>query len=305
MTALIRWVFATFILCFLVILAGGIVRTTQSGMGCPDWPRCFGKWIPPTSIADLPADYEKYLRKQDIDHSFNAYHTWVEYINRLLGVLLGVFAIIQFALAYRKRETMRRSFRLSIVFLALVILTGLFGAIVVKLNLAHLSISVHLLFALILLQVQCALLMAVRGKLNSIALPSKLRNLYYGLLVVILIQATMGTMVRMHIDDISRALNYGKRDSWLDDAPWIFMVHRSFSWLVLICSAWIAYKSRAYHAIRKQANYLLLTMVCSMLTGIVLYYLDMPAIAQPVHLLLAAAGITINMTMILRTSNAT
>jgi cytochrome c oxidase assembly protein subunit 15 len=109
----------------------------------------------------------------------------------------------------------------------------------------------------------------------------------------------------MHIDDISRALDYGKRDSWLNNAPWIFMLHRSFSWLVLIGTAWMAYKSRGYHAIRKQANYLLLTMICSMLTGIVLYYLDMPAVAQPVHLLLAAAGITINMTMILRTSNAT
>ena len=68
-----NWVFATFILTFLVIIAGAVVRTTQSGMGCPDWPRCFGKWIPPTNASELPPDFEKYLSKQDIDHSFNAF----------------------------------------------------------------------------------------------------------------------------------------------------------------------------------------------------------------------------------------
>src|SRR6478672_9194224 len=127
-----NWILATFILSFLVLIAGGIVRTTHSGMGCPDWPRCFAKWIPPTNAAELPADFEKYLRKQDIDHSFNALHTWIEYFNRLLGVLLGVFAIMQVALLAGKRRNLRKEWRLAVGFLAVVILTGLFGALVVK-----------------------------------------------------------------------------------------------------------------------------------------------------------------------------
>src|SRR5258706_12661799 len=81
---------------FLVIIAGGVVRMTQSGMGCPDWPKCFGKWVPPTNAGQLPPDFEKYLKHQDIDHSFNAFHTWTEYINRLLGALLGLLLLIQF-----------------------------------------------------------------------------------------------------------------------------------------------------------------------------------------------------------------
>jgi cytochrome c oxidase assembly protein subunit 15 len=102
-----NWIKATFILTFLVIIAGGVVRTTQSGMGCPDWPKCFGSWIPPTDASQLPPDFEKYLRRQDIDHHFNALHTWIEYINRLCGALLGVFALIQFGLLFYKRKQVK------------------------------------------------------------------------------------------------------------------------------------------------------------------------------------------------------
>ncbi|MEX0636887.1 MAG: COX15/CtaA family protein, partial [Ferruginibacter sp.] len=63
MSVIKKWALITFLLCFAVIIAGGVVRTTQSGMGCPDWPKCFGKWVPPTNAAELPADFEKYLSK--------------------------------------------------------------------------------------------------------------------------------------------------------------------------------------------------------------------------------------------------
>ena len=71
-TAYLRYTWFILIMIFLVILAGGVVRMTQSGMGCPDWPTCFGRWIPPTNANQLPPDFEKYLRQQDIDHTFNA-----------------------------------------------------------------------------------------------------------------------------------------------------------------------------------------------------------------------------------------
>ena len=80
----------TVITVYLLILAGGIVRSTGSGMGCPDWPKCFGSWVPPTNVSQLPADYQAiYGSKLKGEVVFNVYKTWTEYINRLLGVLTG------------------------------------------------------------------------------------------------------------------------------------------------------------------------------------------------------------------------
>ncbi len=292
MRATKKWVYATFILTFLVIIAGGIVRTTQSGMGCPDWPTCFGMWIPPTNANELPANFETYLRVQDIDHSFNVYHTWIEYVNRLLGALLGLFAVIQMLLIFFRRKTNVAAWRLSVAFFVAVILTGLFGAIVVKLNLAHASISVHLLFALLLAEIQLALILTLQNKFGIVALPKKIRMAATGLLAIILIQSVLGTMVRIYVDDVSKILHYEQRQTWLANTPVAFLIHRSFSWVVLLYTAFIIWYCRKVKAINKNIFYIGINIFASMLTGIILFYMDMPAIAQPLHLLLATVAIS-------------
>jgi len=116
-----RIVQITVISLYLIFLAGAIVRMTGSGMGCPDWPKCFGYYIPPTSEEQITwkpnTEFEKgfiivknellFVAENDIktssefneenwtnytkhDYSkFNKYHTWTEYINRLVSVLAG------------------------------------------------------------------------------------------------------------------------------------------------------------------------------------------------------------------------
>lgn len=299
-----NWVVATFILCFLVIIAGGIVRTTQSGMGCPDWPRCFGKWIPPLNASELPPDFEKYLSKQDIDHSFNAWHTWIEYINRLLGVLLGLFAIVQAAVLFIKRKKLTKTWRLSLAFLLAVILTGLFGAIVVKYNLAHLSVSVHLLFAIILVQVQLALYLVLTNKYQVYVVSSRVKKMVIVFLCIIFIQSILGTMVRMHVDDISKMLGYRQRELWLNNYPVVFLIHRSFSWVLIGIALWLAWLNRNASQVKNIFFALAGTILLSMSTGIILSNAGMPAFAQPIHLLLAAIAITLSMAIVLQTKPA-
>ena len=305
MTAIKKWVFATFILTFLVIIAGGIVRTTQSGMGCPDWPKCFGMWVPPTNASQLSADFEKYLKAQDIDHTFNAYHTWIEYINRLLGVLLGLFAIIQATLLFFRKEQQNQAYKLSLAFLVGVILTGLFGAIVVKLNLAHVSISIHLFFAIVLAQIQLALYMRVKGKLYKKTAGTKMRRAIFILLVILFAQSVLGSMVRMYIDDVSSALHFEQREAWLAELPVSFLIHRTFSWFVLAAVFYANWYCRKVPILKKPLRKLIGIVLLSVTTGVVLYYLDVPAFAQPLHLLLAAMAITQTMYILLYTKNTT
>lgn len=286
------WVIATFILTFLVILAGSVVRTTHSGMGCPDWPRCFGKWIPPTNANELPPDFEKYLSKQDIDHSFNAFHTWIEYINRLLGALLGVFALIQLGLIYFKRKTEAQSFKLAVAFLGVVVLTALFGALVVKLNLAHYSVSVHLLLAFVLAQIQLALLMTIHNQYEIIPVTKRTRNLFILLLCIIVVQVTLGTGVRIFVDEIAASLDFERRETWLSALPTIFIIHRSFSWLVLAMVLYCTWYCQNQILLKKKIYYLAGIVLLSLVTGVTLYYAGMPPAAQPLHLLLASFGIT-------------
>src|SRR5688500_839552 len=216
---------------FLVIVAGAVVRMTQSGMGCPDWPKCFGRWIPPVNESQLPPDFEKYLSKQDIDHSFNVYHTWIEYINRLLGALLGVFIFIHFIWSYIKfRNSQRQVVVLSLLLLLAVAFQGWLGKRVVDTNLAAVKITTHMLVALVIAALPVLIIYRLRryGQITD----SVLKNLINLELVFLLVQIALGTQVREQIDDISRSLQYEQRELWIGRLDDWFIIHRSFSWVI-------------------------------------------------------------------------
>jgi heme a synthase len=253
----------------------------------------------------IRTDWKKDLRYGKVN--LKTYQTWIEFVNRLLGALLGLFAIIQLYLIFKKRKENVNAFKLAVAFLVVVILTGLFGAVVVKLNLAHLSVSVHLLFAIILTQIQLALLLTVSKQIFKKTTGSKARRILVLLLIVVFVQSAFGTAVRMYIDDVSKSLDYEYREMWLSPSnlPFVFLLHRSFSWVIFAAILYSAWLCRKLDVLKPYFQRLIVIVMASATSGIVLYYVDFPRVAQPLHLLLASLAITQIVFMILHTKNRT
>jgi cytochrome c oxidase assembly protein subunit 15 len=272
---------------FLVILAGGVVRTTQSGMGCPDWPRCFGRWVPPVSEDQLPVDFEKYLSKQDIDHTFNVYHTWIEYINRLLGAVLGLLIIVHVFWSFRKYFKTRSSiFWLSLFLLLLTGFQGWLGKRVVDANLAVVKITTHMLVALLIAAVPVIII-------NKVIQKEKVENKQLKwfstvALAAVILQIIFGTEVREQIDEISRSLNYQQRELWISRLNNFFILHRSFAWIVALLGVYLFWRSLGVSQLQKPAVWVFILILASMLLGLSMMYLHIPALAQPLHLLFSS-----------------
>jgi len=310
---------------FALILAGGIVRSSGSGMGCPDWPKCFDQYVPPTEASQLPADYrERYVQKRvDKNHrfartlevlgfeemadkvrhdesileaeEFNAVNTWIEYVNRLLGAIYGVLLIgcVIFSVTYIRSR--RKIFLWSLLNLVLVGFQGWLGSIVVSTNLMAWLITVHMLLAVAILAISIYTYFLARVWRDRNLLANRqvgsLRLLVAAAVLLTLIQITLGTTVREQIDAISSAMNNMNRSEWVGQVGINFILHRDLAILVVILNAVIFMMIRARYSLTghqfKYVSFVMIFLIVQIISGIVLSYLALPPVAQTVHILLA------------------
>jgi len=303
-------------LLFLVILAGSIVRTTGSGMGCPDWPKCFGHLIPPTERSELEwkpnypyqkdqiiirqealyqarndfstgqqydeQNWEAYT-KHDYAH-FNAQHTWIEYLNRLLGALSGLpmLVLVGLSLFYWRKD--RRPLLLSLAGLFMLGFEAWLGKLVVDGNLIPGSITIHMFGAMLIIAIMLVLHGLVsQERLQATYFTPRLRLLLQVLLGLVLLQILLGTQVREQIDAFVK-MNL-PRDSWMQQVDWVFYVHRSGSLLVAGLAAWLFYQNKRRRLGFPELWPVLLLVGAEILLGIILAYFDLPHWSQPLHLL--------------------
>lgn len=281
---------------YFVILVGGIVRASGAGMGCPDWPTCFGQWIPPTEEAQLPANYhEIYAARGYESTAFNPLKTWTEYTNRLIGVTIGflIFLTAWSSRIYLKADKAIFYLALSVFFL--VGFQGWLGSAVVASNLKPLMITLHMLLALFIVAL---LIYAIARSQKPIlaAIDSHWLTPRFHLVLKIamgmtLLQVAMGTQVREAIDFIAHEHDYIDRQYWRDSFPVIFYVHRSFSSLILFTNLWLAwkiYQQADKTSLLLRMSYVLMALIITaILAGVSLDRLGFPAAAQPLHLLMA------------------
>lgn len=298
-------------LVYFLILVGSVVRITGSGMGCPDWPQCFGKWVPPTSESELPVGYETQIlnhrikkneklskltqflgiklvddtNKSNVNQKiyFNSTKAWIEYLNRIVGVFVGFFVLLNVIFSFVKKHS--RAVRiLSIVALVATVFQGYVGSVVVSTNLLPGLITFHMLLAILIL------IFLIQAKHQSVFTFSfkldKISSFTLLSILVLIVQITFGTFVRERVDYLH---NYeGVTSDVIPLLQGSFNLHRYFSFVVLIVVGINWYylftekNISSYYSIAIFSS-LLLTFV----GGVVMQWYDIPYLVQPTHLFLA------------------
>ena len=127
-------------LCLLML--GAWVRLTDAGLGCPDWPGCYGNLLPSNSKAQIAQAVEA----QGGEHGpVSMGKAWREMIHRYLAKALGFVLIIATVIAWLKRRSLRQSPWFTTALLGVVILQGLFGMWTVTLKLMPIIVTGHLM----------------------------------------------------------------------------------------------------------------------------------------------------------------
>lgn len=266
-----------------LIFVGGLVRASGAGLGCPDWPKCFGMWIPPTSATQLPSGF-------DISQ-FNVFKTWTEYINRLIGVIIGLLITATFALSFRYRKKEPRVLYSSAMAFVLVLIQGWLGGQVVMTGLDEWLITLHMLLAMVIMMTLIyAVFKASAGQITVDISDQSIKWLLAALSVLIVgtfVQLILGTQVREAIDVLKNMVSPPSRELWISEINLIDEIHRTFSWVVLIAGVAVFYVSRwrvESSIIRRIGTAVFGLILLQIATGIGLYYLGIPPTYQVVHL---------------------
>ena len=237
MTPFQKLAVATTTATFLLIGLGGFVRAAGAGLGCPDWPKCFGRWIPPTEVSQLPADIDPEL--------FNFRLAWIEYVNRLVGVAVGLLILATAWLAWRDHRGDRPVLVPALAAVPLVAFQGWFGGQVVAYELDPRLVTVHLLGAVAIIAVLIA------AAANSFPRPvrgetadrTRQFRLVRAALVLVLLQICLGALVRGSIDLAVERFPDLERGALLAEAGWLDGAHRTLGLAVLACCAAVALAS--------------------------------------------------------------
>ena len=305
------------VLVYLVIFAGAFVRLTGSGMGCPDWPKCFGYYIPPTEKKELlftpQKEYDKgqviikdeillvaktdFTSKTDFDASnwekytkhdyaiFNPIHTWVEYINRLLGALAGIACIITFILAFGLRKEKKTLLLLTFLVCVLMGFQAWLGKTVVDSDLSPYKITTHMLAALLIVAFQLIVIFTTQNNKKIVRYNTKFNIVLLLSLALTLIQIVLGTDVREQVDIISKT--GAPEIMWLKNPTIVFYIHRSFSIVVLLTNLYLFSLNHKLSLGFSKTKWVVAILILEIISGIAMYYLDFPFGTQTIHVVLA------------------
>lgn len=284
-----KWALSTTIATYILIMVGGLVRASGAGLGCPDWPKCFGRYYPPLSKSQVPSSVDADL--------FDFQLAWIEYINRFIGVIVGLLIIGTLYYAVKSHRHTPRVLYPTITAFILVLFQGWLGGQVVEQELAPWLVTAHLILALIL--VSLLLYATVSAFFPETApfenLPLEHRTLGRLTLIVLFLtifQVGLGAHLRGELEIVQEDSPSLERAEWIDHVGWGDPVHRSFSWLVLIgvvaLNLYTHRKIKSHPWIHLAVRSTAVLVVLQILVGIGLAYASLPPPLQVIHLITAS-----------------
>ncbi|MBK1853797.1 COX15/CtaA family protein [Verrucomicrobiaceae bacterium 5K15] len=290
----------------VLIFVGAIVRASGAGMGCPDWPTCWGCLIPPTNADQIdPAklDIEKYrikaaahgidpetITKESIIANYNPLHTWIEYINRLTSMPLSLLTLATFIMALTRKRHIRSVVIMSTIALLLLGINGWMGARIVYSGLKPGIITIHMALAIAML---CVLVfVAWRGcdspwRLAGSSCRGGLNKLAWFLFVLVLTEGVLGSQIREKTDELKKSHAAAPRSEWVGELEHsaTYLIHRSASWVILIVAVVFFLKATAARTGASWLEKVILgAVLCQMVLGLILAQVGILPFAQVLHI---------------------
>lgn len=323
---------------YIIFLAGSVVRMTGSGMGCPDWPKCFGYYIPPTSEAQITwhpnTQYEKGMiiiknevlfvaennlkTSEEFDNNnwnkytkhryakFNKLHTWTEYINRLSSALAGIPFLFLIFVSLSFWKTNKKITLLSFGAFSLMLFEAWLGKTVVDSNLKPTIITIHMVAGLVIVGLLLWLLFIVSDRKKT---TYKYNSLFNKLLifsvVFSLIQIALGTQVRQFIDEQVKLFGFDNKQYSLLNPSLKFYFHRSFTIAIVLVNLGMFYLNQLKDLGYKLVNWIVALIFLETITGILMYYAEFPLGTQAIHLLSGAVLFGLQFYLLLQSKRTT
>lgn len=323
----------TLFLTFDLVLFGAFTRLTDSGLGCPDWPGCYGKASPIGASAHIAAA-QSAMPTGPVTHG----KAWVEMIHRYLatsvGVLILVLAVLAWVRWWRRGCTAQAQARhpwWSTLTLLWVCMQGAFGALTVTMKLFPAIVTLHLLGGLALLALLCV--QSVRnaqleGGVEPVLITPGLRSLLWLSFALLLLQVGLGGWVSTNYAvlactdfpmcqnswwppmnfqqgfELWRELGLTRQGEHVSFAALtaIHYVHRLMAFIVLTLLGVLAWRLNRVRALRHQSRWMAALISLQLLTGLSNVVLDWPLVAAVLHTGGAGALIVV-MTWVLAASH--
>ncbi len=299
-----RLVFLTWFLTLDLIMFGAFVRLTDSGLGCPDWPGCYGQLSPVGAASHIREAFES------MPHGPVSFtKAWIEMVHRYVGAILGMLIIGISWMAWRHRKVLGHSPALAIATLVAVCLQGAFGAWTVTMKLMPLIVTAHLLGGMTLLMMMTWL--AAREKRHAPVLVHEIRWRPWavGGLMLLFVQIALGGWVSTNYAALACMDFPTCHGSWLptmdlhsgfsllralgelpsgevisqDALTGIHWVHRNFALFVFIWLGTLAGLMLRSQALRGPARLIIALLAAQLLTGLTTIFFEWPLAVAVLH----------------------